>query len=102
MSYILLYTWYTCLYILYFYLYWLSVLNFNFYYISVCVVDEIQVKIARGVLPQGLIIKRGLHGNSMCWVYSDLEGFYFLCVRFLLSPICFCFYEKRCSILKKI
>lgn len=53
MSYILLYTWWMCVYILYFYLYWLSVLNFYFYNMSVCVVDEIQVKIARVVLAQG-------------------------------------------------
>lgn len=26
----------------------------------------------------------GLHVNPMYWVYNDLEGFYFLCVVFLL------------------
>ena len=56
---ILIYTWYivcVCVYILYFYIYLLSVLTFNFYNMTVCGgVDEIQVKIARGVLAQGQI-----------------------------------------------
>lgn len=54
---ILIYTWYiVCVCILYFYIYLLSVLTFNFYNMTVCGgVDDIQVKIARGVLAQGQI-----------------------------------------------